>query len=76
MEAVQLRKFQVEKPLYSDKELEREISNLMIKFRQIDIKYGLMVRREIYNMYDDRSKLIAYSEKFINQSLMQNHINT
>lgn len=69
MEAIQLHRIKENKAIYTNKELESILTHLMIQFRQIDGKYGLMVSREISKLYDNQSQFITYSQKNIDRSI-------
>ncbi len=69
MEAIQLHRIKDNKAIYTNKELESILTHLMIQFRQIDGKYGLMVSREISKLYDNHSQFITFSQKSIDRSI-------
>ena len=49
------------------KEMENALDHLMVQFRQIETKYGLMVSEEINQLYAHQSKLINKSHNYTYQ---------
>jgi len=53
----------------TNQKIEDALNHLMIQFRQIEEKYGLMVSKEIDEKYHRRVGLIMYSYDCLDQSI-------
>lgn len=65
MAVLQLKPKIGEEAIRSNDEIEMALNDLMVQFRQMDKKYGLMVRKEINEMYLQNVDLISDSAAFL-----------
>src|SRR5690625_1000220 len=59
----------------TNQDIELAFNHLMVQFRQIDEKYGLMVSKEVNNLFDDCRYLINQSKDFIRSMEINDHKN-
>lgn len=60
----------------TNEEMEHALYHLMYQFRQINSKYGLMVGKEIKELYDEKTDLICSSKGYIRMIEREMEVNS